>query len=231
MLRRALMGGGGSGPPATDPYFSQRVALLHCDGADLSTAFPDVTGKTWTGTSPAQLSTTQAKFGPSSLSLLSGAGRITTPDHADFHFGTGDFMIEFWYFSAGAFGYQTPLDYGYVAAGSLLLQTGSSDGMLNLYLSGSVVCTESSPWPSSQFNFFEINRVGSTCRIFRNGVQTASGSSSASVGLSAGFNIGGTGSGGGYSSEGYLDEVRLTKGTADQHTSGYSVPTAAFPDS
>ena len=62
--------GGGGG---TDPNFSSVTSLLHFDGVDASTTFTDVKGKTWTASGSAQLDTAQAKWGPSSLLLGSGA--------------------------------------------------------------------------------------------------------------------------------------------------------------
>lgn len=71
------------------------VVLLHFDGTNGSTSFPDATNlHTFTAHGSAALSTTQAKFGTASLS----AGYTTTPDAAEFR-PTGDFTIEGWLFT------------------------------------------------------------------------------------------------------------------------------------
>ena len=75
---------------------SYTVALLHFNGADASTTFIDESGKTWTASGNAQIDTAQSKFGGAS-GLFDGTGdSITTPDHADFDVGSGDFTVDFW---------------------------------------------------------------------------------------------------------------------------------------
>lgn len=74
------------------------VALLHFDGSDGATSFPDTnaggSAKTWTAAGNAQIDTAQSVFGGGSL-LLDGAGDyISTADHADFEFGNSEFTID-----------------------------------------------------------------------------------------------------------------------------------------
>ena len=75
---------------------SYTKALLHFNGSDTSTTFTDESGKTWTGAVTAQLDTDQKKFGTASLLLDGDSDYISTPDHADFDVGSGDFTIDFW---------------------------------------------------------------------------------------------------------------------------------------
>jgi len=69
-------------------------SLLHMNGADASTTFTDVMGKTWTPAGNAQLDTAQKKFGTASGLFDGDNDGISTPDHADFAFVAGDFTIE-----------------------------------------------------------------------------------------------------------------------------------------
>ena len=73
--------------------------LLHCDGTDGSTSFPDSeagTKKSVTANGNAQVDTAQYKFGGASA-LFDGTGDyLTVPDSADWDFGSGDFTIDFW---------------------------------------------------------------------------------------------------------------------------------------
>lgn len=72
--------------------------LLHCNGADGSTSFPDSSNSNHTVTAygNAQVDTAQYKFGNGSL-LCDGTGDILTiPNHTDFDFGSGEFTIDFW---------------------------------------------------------------------------------------------------------------------------------------
>jgi uncharacterized protein YaiE (UPF0345 family) len=79
---------------AGDASFASVKSLLHFDGADAATSVTDILGKTWTFTGNAQLDTAQVATGSASL-LLDGTGDwISTPDHADFEVGSGDFSID-----------------------------------------------------------------------------------------------------------------------------------------
>ena len=70
--------------------------MLHCDGDDASATFTDEIGKTVTRQGTAQIDTAQYKFGGASGLFDGDSDYLTTPDHADWNFGTGDFTIDFW---------------------------------------------------------------------------------------------------------------------------------------
>jgi hypothetical protein len=74
------------------------VLVLHGDGVDASTTITDSSsgGKAMTANGDAQIDASQAKFGTGSI-LFDGTGDyVSTPDHADFNFGTGTLTIEGW---------------------------------------------------------------------------------------------------------------------------------------
>lgn len=75
---------------------SHTKLMLHCDGSDTGTTFTDEIGKTMTAEETAQLDTAQKKFGTASGLFDGGSDYLTTPDHDDWNFGTGDFTIDFW---------------------------------------------------------------------------------------------------------------------------------------
>jgi hypothetical protein len=74
------MAGGGSG--ATDPYFASRVAV-----ANLNTDLTDAKGKIWTAHGGAAVS-------GGWLNLDGIDDYISTPESADFDFGSGEFCVE-----------------------------------------------------------------------------------------------------------------------------------------
>ena len=78
---------------------SYTKALLHMNGADASTTFTDTAlggAHIWTAHGNAQIDTAQSKFGGAS-GLFDGNGDyISTPDSSDFDFGSGNFTIDFW---------------------------------------------------------------------------------------------------------------------------------------
>jgi len=82
--------------------------LLHCDGADASTTFTDSnlggSAHTWTANGNAKISTATAKFGGAS-GLFDGTGDfVSTPDHADYTLGSGDWTLDGWFNVAGGAG-------------------------------------------------------------------------------------------------------------------------------
>jgi len=80
----------------TSGYSSYRVLGLHCDGANGSTTFTDVTGKTVTAVGNVQISTAQypSLTGKTSSAYFDGTGDyLTVPDGADWILGSGAFTI------------------------------------------------------------------------------------------------------------------------------------------
>lgn len=83
---------------AGDQYWYSKVLGLHCDGANNSTTFTDVKGKTVTANGGAKISTAQypSITGKSSSAIFDGSGDyLSIPDSADWNFGSGDFTIRF----------------------------------------------------------------------------------------------------------------------------------------
>ncbi len=80
-----------------DPYYSFRVAGLHFEGANGSTTFTDncPSPQTYTAHTGDNISTTEFKFGSSSL--RNGGGWIDAPSASVFAPGTGDFGIGGWF--------------------------------------------------------------------------------------------------------------------------------------
>jgi hypothetical protein len=75
--------------------------LLHFDGTDAGTTITDSnvggSAHTWTAAGNANTDTAIKKFGTASL-LCDGTGDwVTTPDHADFNLGSGDFTVDCWF--------------------------------------------------------------------------------------------------------------------------------------
>lgn len=80
----------------------QTLALLHFDGTNGSTSFPDDTGRVWTRSGDAQISTTNPRFGTGSARFDGSGDFIETPTNNGLAFGTGAFTIEFWIRFTGA---------------------------------------------------------------------------------------------------------------------------------
>lgn len=154
----------------SDPYWSSVIASVPCRGVSSVAAATDTKGLlTWT---------TSAAFNPGVNILDATGGSFTLLD-----FGTGDCTYEWSNSWDGGFpDYQTAMSHGYVGAGGVLVQTsGASTGSYSVYMSGSVVLTESSS-PASGTTVHQYRLViatmtvgGTTQRyatLYRDGAQT-----------------------------------------------------------
>ncbi|TSA28581.1 hypothetical protein D4R71_00315 [bacterium] len=78
-----------------DPYTNTKL-LIHFDGADGDQGdYTAETGQTVTTEGTAQLDTAQKVFGTASMLFDGDSDYCTVPDHADWHFGAGNFTIDF----------------------------------------------------------------------------------------------------------------------------------------
>jgi YD repeat-containing protein len=213
---------------------SYTKSLLHMDGADGSTTFTDSAAggsHTWTRYGNAQIDTAQSKFGGAS-GLFDGNGdAITTPDAADLRMESGDFTIDFWVRYASGGSYHTIFDKGYTASGALLIQTdNSSSPKMRVYISGTQVCIESTGATTGAWHHYAVVRYGSgsnNVKIYRDGVATGQGTSTANINNTSGVAIGAKGGTYEYSLNGWLDEFRISKGIA-RWTSNFTPPSDEF---
>lgn len=85
--------------PSLDPHFANVSLWLECDGADLSTAFPDASSyaHTMTTTGTTHVTTTAPKFGAGSLINVAGGNFVSTPMVAELDLHAGDFTAELWF--------------------------------------------------------------------------------------------------------------------------------------
>lgn len=226
----------------TDPSFASVLLLCGFNGVDASTSFTDESSyaRTLTTVGNAQVDTAQVKFGTGS-GLFDGSGdRITAPDSADWQF-SGQFTVE-------AFIRTTTIAAGVGAIASHYANT-INQGW-RLYRSGSainaefstaasgtpahVVNTASSVIAANTWHHICFERDGSDkMRVYVDGVMQASKTSATgtSNNTSDPFKIGEAQSGlTGWN--GWIDEVRITKGVARYASdAGFVVPTAKYPRS
>ncbi|MBZ9695498.1 LamG domain-containing protein [Mesorhizobium sp. CO1-1-9] len=224
--------------PVTDPSFSSVKMLLGFNGTDAATTTADESSAahgspTFAGN--AQLDTAQFKFGASSL-LLDGSGDyVQFPDSADWFFGTGQFTIEGWFRFNAVSG--TPCFIG---------QMGGSDTWM-VYLNGTSVLYRdgnanfsgnfSVGWTPSTNTWYHIavdRDVSNVMRVYIDGAMRSKvtfniNQPDTADPLTIGTRYGGASS---YDFNGWVDEVRITKGAARYGSdAGFTVPTAAFPRS
>ncbi len=222
---------------ALDPYFASVVLLAHMDGPDGSTTITDSSpsAKTLTASGGCQLDTAQSKFGGASSLHLGGGERITTPDSADWHFGTGQFTVECFARMNSKTDLQTFVTQWtggwafYIDGGQLKLRVIISAGIVDLAYT----------WTPTLGQWYHLacdrDWSGKT-RLYIDGVMVAS-----STAQSGSFDnstnslvLGAIGTGSSFPTyyyNGWLDDFRITKGVARYATDGsFTVPTTAFPD-
>lgn len=216
---RAVGGGGGG-----DPYFANVSALLHFDGANGSASFTDVTGKTWTPSGDAQLTTTDPLFGTAAL-LLDGTGDyVTCASHSDFAFGLGDFTIEAW--AKEAAGAEASTVYVFSFGPHWIVYLAGSSIYFNITGTNYIIGAASA---RGTYQHIALTREGSDVRLFYNGVSQGLSGQGANI-AAADFDLGRYPGDGGLRFNGRFDELRITKGVA-RYTANFTPPTAAFPDS
>lgn len=210
----------------TDPDFASVSLLLHMDGSNGSTTFTDSSSNalTVTANNNAEISTAQSKFGGAS-GLFNGDGAyLLVPDDGT-AIGTGDFTIECWIRITLGTGYR----------GIVSLVPGSDNNTLYVladtiiwYDSGNQAA--SAQLSSNTWYHVAVARESGTLRTFVDGVESSTDYTSTANIASNTARIGTRGGANGEWYNGYIDDLRITKGVA-RYTANFTPPTAAFPDS
>jgi hypothetical protein len=172
----------------------------------------------------AKVSTTQSKFAPTSVVFDGTGDYLTAPSNTAFAYGTGDFTWEAWVYMNTTSGNQYILDHG-LESGTL-----TYNGGLRYYNPttgiGSALYTTAPTLTAGTWNHIAVARQSGTTRLFLNGTLVASGADSNNF-ASAAISIAQYGGGGLYYN-GYIQDLRLTKGVA-RYTANFTPPTAPFP--
>jgi hypothetical protein len=174
----------------------------------------------------AQISTAQSKFGGSSMYFDGTGDYLTTPFSPLTQFGTGDFTIEFWLYRTGGSVYQTILDTrssGTASPWAVLLNSSNQPYILIASDITSSIAVASATW-----THIAICRASGTLRIFNDGVVGYSGANSTSMMPTGPLRIGKT-IDNVYDLNGYIDDLRVTKGYA-RYTTTFTPPTAELPN-
>jgi Concanavalin A-like lectin/glucanases superfamily len=215
---------------------SQTVLCLHADGTDTSTTFTDSSQYTHTVTANgnAQIDTAFQQFGSGSA-LFDGTGDyLTTPDSADWAFGAGAFTFDWWVRFNSTSGNQGFFGQ-WAGVGTTSFQLRLDGGtQLSFYPStdGSTFSTLQFAWTPSTNTWYHValTRDGSNnVRAFVGGTQigTTQTYSGTMFDSSAQLTIGtGTVAGGEYVN-GWMDEIRISKGVA-RWTANFTPPTSAY---
>jgi hypothetical protein len=210
------------------------------DGADASTTFTDSSyagtnsPHTMTAVGNAQIDTAQSKFGGAS-GLFDGTGDyLTTPDSADWAFGSGAFTIDFWVrFNAlpAASGNQMFAGQRVDDTHEWYIRLFNSAGTYQFVLLINDVWIENPASPGLSANtWYHLAwvRSGNSWYVFQDGIQLGVTVTDATAmpDVAASLYVGSRG-GGGFPFNGWLDEFRVSKGLA-RWTANFTSPTRAY---
>lgn len=229
----------------SDPYWSNVVYLCGFEGA--SNAASDDSSKnhvpnSFFGTGNTGAQSTVVKFGTRSWHEAStGRGSVLSyPDSPDWAFGSGNFTIECWvrFELANTTDLQRLFGQWDSGAGQRAWGLSYEGGALSLLRSstGTAAATSTTgTWAYTTNTWYHVaaDWDGTTARVYVDGVMK--GSSTLAVTIfdsTAAFTVGTIINNGAVNTnfQGYLDEVRITKGVARYASdSGFTPPTAAFP--
>lgn len=210
--------------PKGDPYFANVQLLLHCDGADGSTAFSDSSSNAFAITvgGNAQIDTAQSKFGGASALFDGTTDFINLPTSSILNL-PDDLTIEFW-LRPNVWGSSIHLVNGSnftiqrFETNNLVVYDGSNRDL------GSVPAT-------GTWHHLALVRSGmgtNNCRVYLNGAQTVQWTQTSTTVFSCSGARFGARLNGAFSYNGWLDDIRITKGVA-RYTGAFAPPTMAFP--
>tara|TARA_R110000868_G_scaffold19150_7_gene82803 strand:+ start:1302 stop:3239 length:1938 start_codon:yes stop_codon:yes gene_type:complete len=226
---------------AGDPYFSSVQLLLHGDGSNAGTVFPDASRQSYTliRTGNVVTSTAQFKYGTASILFDGTSDGLATSSSAALTLGANDFTIECWVRPVTG-GRATDNDTRIWQIG-----LGATNGTLSLSCTGSdsptrlaLVCYTGGVWttiiaapattiPNDVWTHVAVTRSGTTWTLWVDGASYATATSSFSPSGTTVYL--GYGSGNTTDYNGYIDDFRYTKGVA-RYTGAFTAPTEAFPN-
>jgi hypothetical protein len=224
----------------TDPYFSNVSLLLHGDGTNGSTTITDSSSNNFsvTANDGAQISTAQAKYGPSSIEFSGSVNDgLSIQSATDFQFGTGDWTVEAWIYQRSQAVVTCLLEIGnHAQATGMMLSTGSynSNG-LTLYSGAFYNAPSQNTLVTNQWQFVTASRSGNNL-YYSVGGQVDSAvaftrdlTNYATVSIGHAYGADPSKTNNNYRFDGFIDDFRITKGVA-RYTSNFPPPTAPFPN-
>lgn len=217
---------------AFGPTPTRYHALLHFEGTNGSTTFTDDTGRSWTASGNAQISTTSPAIGTGCLLLDGSLDYISTADSADFQFGAGAFTVQCFVRFAG-----TPTNAALIGkwggtsgARSWVLYLNAGTLFMRFSDSGGTLRDCSVPWAPAANTTYHVaasRDAAGVVRLFIDGAVVATANLPQT--LNAGTNGVRIGHAhdltSAYYVNGRMDEVAITKGLA-LYTAAFTPPAA-----
>ena len=223
-----------------DQYYNSCSLLCHFNGVNGSTTFTDNSknNTTFTVNGNSQISILQSKFGGASAYFDGTGDYLSSPSVSDFAFGTGNFTIECWIYSSDvSFATQRGFLQTSDTVGGLktsfttgiIIGAGSPvNGALFATVAGTNVGSSTAVITTNTWYHIALVRNSGTSTLYVNG--TSVGSASTTGNCSGTYLAIGGYYNTSYLYQGYLDELRITKGVA-RYTSNFTPQKYEFPNS
>lgn len=215
---------------AADQYWDNVVVLLHFNGVDNGTIFTDETGQVWNPLGGTKTTVDQSALGGSSI-FFNGNSSLSSAMSSGFGYGTGDFTWELFVRFNEVDGNRYIIDHS----------NGSGNGGTVSYYNGSLryynptigiyspLYQTQIPLVAHHWYHIAVSRLKGTTTIYIDGIAKASGSDTHNYD-NLQLWLGRYAGGGGAFLDGYIDELRITKGVA-RYTENFIPPTMEFPSS
>lgn len=227
-----------------DPYWENVSSLLHFDGANSSTSLIDEKGNVVTAVGTAALSNIQSKFGPTSGHFADNVSYLQVASTTGFLFGHADFTVEFMLNPAataapGGDGYRTILTTAMPTNGTgiwmgvsptmqLAIEIDNNGAWANI---GGIPASGTITLAADTWAHIALVRFGLKLYTFINGVldqnititdlNITNSNNLLAIGARSNATEG---------LNGYIDELRITKGVA-RYTGNFTAPSTQFADS
>lgn len=210
---------------------SYTVLDLHANGLNTSTTFTNSStyAHTVTAQGNAQISVAQSKFGGASATFDGSGDYLESSNSTDFNLNGTDFTIDFWYYYPGSFTQTVPV---FVSN----LNAAQTEGFIIFYYSGNFKFQTGGggnvgvAWtPSTGWYHMAVSYTGGKAYFFINGnLQNAGGTTMAAPTASTqSLWVGWSTGSGSYYLNGYMDELRISKGIA-RWTNNFTLPTGEY---
>ena len=229
-----------SGQWSTDPYYrgGKTLMLLHMNGANNSTTFPDSStyATTVSANGNAKISTTESKFGGASAYFDGTGDFLTAGTSSLFDLSRDIYTFELWLrpaaFPASGNNCRLIMFGSNGVASSYIALSFDSTGAITsgIPFGGTSGLSGSTALTLNTWQHYAVTLNGANSKMFLDGVQIASGTITQPTALNNSLRIGydtvGTVN---FNYNGYIDELRITRGVA-LYTSNFTPPAAPFPD-